>query len=68
MASDAPLLSLVIFLPLVGVLVILLTRGEEAQVASNYRWLALVTSMAVFLLSLMIWLNFDPTTADFQMV
>ena len=68
MATDAPLLSLVIFLPLVGVFFILITRGDEAQVASNCRWEALVTSVAVFLVSLLIWYNFDPTTADFQMV
>ena len=68
MATDAPLLSLVIFLPLVGVFFILITRGDEAQVASNCRWEALVTSVAVFLVSLLIWYNFDPTTADFQLV
>ncbi len=68
MATDAPLLSLVIFLPLVGVFFILITRGDEAHVASNCRWEALVTSVAVFLVSLLIWYNFDQTTADFQMV
>jgi len=68
MMGDAPLLTLVIFLPLVGVLMILATRGDEAQVASNCRWQALLTSGAVFLLSLLIWYRFDPTTADFQMV
>jgi len=68
MAIEWPLLTLVIFLPLVGVFFILTTRGDEAQVASNCRLLALVTSTFVFLLSLLIWWNFDPTTADFQMV
>ncbi len=68
MMSDWPLLTLVTFLPLVGVLMILVTRGEEAQAASNCRWLALLTSGGVFLLSLGIWVDFDPTTADFQMV
>ena len=69
MMSDWPLLSLVIFLPLVGVLFILATRGSDpAQVAANCRWQALVTSGVVFLISLLIWHQFDPTTADFQMV
>jgi len=69
MMSDWPVLSLVIFLPLVGVLFILATPGtDKAQVDSNCRWQALVVSTGVFLLSLLIWHNFDPTTAEFQMV
>src|SRR3546814_9819637 len=69
MMSDWPVLSLVIFLPLVGVLFILATPGnDQAQVDSNCRWQALVVSVGVFLLSLLIWYNFDPTTAEFQMV
>ena len=68
MASDWPLLSLVTFLPLVGCLFILFARGDEATVARNSRYIALWTSAAAFLLSLAIWANFDPTTAEFQMV
>src|SRR3546814_15044929 len=69
MMSDWPVLSLVIFLPLVGVLFILATPGnDQAQVDSNCRWQALVVSVGVFLLSLLIWYNFDPTTAEFQLV
>src|SRR3546814_7746439 len=69
MMSDWPVLSLVIFLPLVGVLFILATPGnDQAQVDSNCRWQALVVSVGVFLLSLLIWYNFDPTTAVFQML
>src|SRR3546814_6763570 len=69
MMSDWPVLSLVIFLPLVGVLFILATPGnDQAQVDSNCRWQALVVSVGVFLLSLLIWYNLDPTTAEFQMV
>ncbi|MDA1308636.1 MAG: NADH-quinone oxidoreductase subunit M, partial [Proteobacteria bacterium] len=68
MASDWPLLSLVTFLPLVGVLFILFTRGDEATVARNARYIALWTTVPTFLISLLLWVNFDPTTADFQMV
>ncbi|MBT5943833.1 MAG: NADH-quinone oxidoreductase subunit M [Rhodospirillaceae bacterium] len=63
-----PILSLVTFLPLVGVLFILAARGTEEQVARNARWGALWTSLATFVISLLLWLNFDPTTADFQFV
>ena len=68
MASDWPLLSLVTFLPLAGVIFILFVRGDEATVARNSRYIALWTSMAVFLLSLPLWIGFDPTTAEFQFV
>ncbi|MBT6136749.1 MAG: NADH-quinone oxidoreductase subunit M [Rhodospirillaceae bacterium] len=68
MANDWPLLSLVTFLPLVGAVFIMLTRGEDAVVARNARYVALWTSLITFVVSLLIWVNFDPTTADFQMV
>jgi len=66
--SDWPLLSLVTFLPLAGALFVALTRGEEAQVARNARYVALWTSLITFVISLLIWAGFDPTTADFQFV
>ncbi len=66
--SHWPLLSLVTFLPLVGTAFILVARGEEAVVARNARFIALWTSLIVFALSLLLWFQFDPTTADFQFV
>ncbi len=67
--SDWPLLSLVIFLPLVGVLFIVAIRHEdEAVVAQNAKAVALWTSSITFLLSLLIWLQFDPTQSGFQLV
>ena len=63
-----PILSLTTFLPLVGAAFILLIRGEPDVVARNARNLALWTSLITFVLSLFIWLNFDNTTAAFQMV
>lgn len=67
--QNFPLLSLLIFLPLVGaVLILVLARGDEAVVARNSRWTALWTSAVNFVLSLFIWVHFDTTTADFQFV
>ncbi len=64
-----PLLSLTTFLPLAGaVLIVLIVRGDEEIVARNARYAALWTSLGTFALSLIIWLNFDPSTAGFQMV
>src|SRR5690349_341844 len=66
--SHWPLLSLVTFLPLVGALFIMLARGDEAVVARNARNIALSTSLIVFALSIVLWLDFDPSTAAFQFV
>jgi NADH-quinone oxidoreductase subunit M len=63
-----PLLTLVTFLPLAGVLLILVLRGEAEAVARNARWIALWTSLLTFALSLALWAYFDPTRAEFQFV
>ncbi|MEW5703393.1 MAG: NADH-quinone oxidoreductase subunit M [Pseudomonadota bacterium] len=64
--SNWPLLSLVIFLPLVGAAFILLIRGEGETQNQNARNVALWTSLATFAVSLLLWTNFDTTTAAFQ--
>ena len=66
--SDWPLLSLVIFLPLAGAAFILMIRGEEEVVNQNAKAVALWTAAITFLLSLMIWGNFDNSRSDFQLV
>jgi NADH-quinone oxidoreductase subunit M len=66
--SHWPLLSLVTFLPLVGAFFILIARGEEAVIARNARFIALWTSLIVFALSIVLWVEFDPNTAAFQFV
>lgn len=63
-----PLLSIVTFLPLVGAAFIFLARGPEEIVARNARSVALWTTTITFLVSLLIWLNFDNSTATFQFV
>ncbi len=67
-ALGFPLLSLLTFLPLVGVAIILTLRGEEAAVASNARWTALWTSLVIFVLSLVLWQKFDRGNPGFQFV
>ena len=63
-----PLLSLITFLPLVGGLILMTIRGDDAVVASNARWGALWTSLIVFFLSLVLWVKFDPQEGGFQFV
>ena len=67
-AAGFPILSLITWLPLLGGLVILSVRGDEATVASNARWTALWTSLIVLVLSLVLWVKFDPTDGGFQFV
>jgi NADH-quinone oxidoreductase subunit M len=66
--SDWPILSATIFLPLAGALFIFLIRGNDEIAARNARYVALWTTVITFALSLLIWAEFDPTTADFQFV
>src|SRR5437868_15389639 len=44
------------------------SRGEDAIVARNARNIALSTSLIVFALSIMLWVQFDPSTPAFQFV
>ena len=64
--SSWPILSLITFLPLVGALFCLIVSGPKEAVDRNCRSVAIVTTMATFLISLLLWVRFDPTKAGFQ--
>ncbi len=66
MTTGWPILSAIIFLPMLGALFILAIRGEDEIAIRNARYVALWTTMITFLLSLVIWIEFDPTTHVFQ--
>src|SRR5277367_6113144 len=68
MTANWPILSLVTFLPVVGAVFIAFVRGTPEVVARNARMTALWTSLITFVLSILLWVDFDPTTADFQFV
>jgi len=63
-----PILSIVTFLPLVGVLILLLLKGEQQVVERRSKYVALVISSLTFVASLGIWFGFDSSTAEFQFV
>ena len=63
-----PILSLITFLPMLGVLYLATLRGEEAAIASNARYAALWTSLVVLALGIYLWTRFDPSQAGFQFV
>jgi len=67
--ANTPILSLVTFLPLMGaVLVALLVGGDDDAGKRNARWIALWTTILTFAVSLLIWINFDKSSAGFQFV
>jgi NADH-quinone oxidoreductase subunit M len=63
---DWPLLSVLVFLPLVGAAFIFVVRGDEETVAQNARNAALWTSLITMALSFLLWTGFDTNTAAFQ--
>jgi NADH-quinone oxidoreductase subunit M len=66
--SDWPILSTVTFLPLIGALFVLSIRGDDAISRRNIYHVALWTSAVTFVLSIIVWIEFDASIADFQMV
>ncbi|XWN28895.1 MAG: NADH-quinone oxidoreductase subunit M [Devosia sp.] len=66
--SDWPILSILIFLPLVGVAFILAVRGNDEAAVENIRRVALITTVVNFVLSLALWIGFDAGNPGFQFV
>ncbi|SFD85251.1 NADH dehydrogenase subunit M [Thiohalospira halophila DSM 15071] len=64
MLTDLPLLSLVIWTPIIGGLLVLATGGERNALES--RVLALLVSLVTLGLSLPLWFGFDAGTAEMQ--
>jgi len=59
-----PILSTLIFLPLVSSFFIFLSKENKNNNSAVY--ISLFSSLATFILSLFIWYSLDPTSADFQ--
>ena len=66
MLAGWPILSLITYLPLVGVVFLLLIRGDEKTVAANAKQLALWVSGFTFFISLFIYWGFDPSATGYQ--
>ncbi len=65
MLADLPILSLTIWLPIIGGILVL-ASGDKAANAS--RWTALVVAILTFMVSLALWSGFDISTANMQFV
>ncbi len=61
---DFPILSTLIFLPLISSLFIFLSRGQKNNNSAIY--ISLFSSLATFILSLFVWYSMDYASADFQ--
>jgi len=66
---DWPLLSLATFLPLMGAaFIFLFAQGGDESADRNAKSVALMTAVLTFLISIVIWINFENSTAEFQFV
>jgi NADH-quinone oxidoreductase subunit M len=63
-----PILSIVTFLPLLGAIAVMLVPGSGEQPGRQMRIVALVFTAFDFALSLLLWINFNTGTSDFQFV
>ncbi|MBN8941415.1 MAG: NADH-quinone oxidoreductase subunit M [Rhizobiales bacterium] len=66
--SNAPILSIITFLPLLGALLVFSVRGEDEAAKRNIRMIALFTTLVTFGLSLIPLSLFNASTAEFQFV
>jgi len=65
MQIDLPLLSLVIWLPILGGVAVLASGDQAAELSKR---VALATAVLTFLISVPLWLAFDSATAQMQFV
>ncbi|MCP3672308.1 MAG: NADH-quinone oxidoreductase subunit M [Gammaproteobacteria bacterium] len=63
--SDLPILSLVIWLPIIGGILVLASGDKQANIT---RWTALTVAILTFIVSLPLWSGFDTSTAQMQFV
>jgi NADH-quinone oxidoreductase subunit M len=68
MMTGWPIISVVVFLPLLGALFIFVLQGEDEATRRNARYVALWTTLVTFAVSLLLVTGFDRNTAEFQFV
>ncbi len=64
-SSALSLITVVLFLPMVGLIALLFMRDEQVD---NIKWTAFGFSIATFLASLLLWIGFDYSQPGLQMV
>ena len=66
MLSSWPILSIITFLPLLGVLFILLASGDSKSSEHNCKMVTIWVSSFTFVVSLLLYFGFDPATVGYQ--
>ncbi len=66
--SEIPILSIIIFVPLVGIFFMLLIRNNDDQSSQNLKHTALWITFLNFIISLSLLFSFDLNNPDFQFV
>ena len=62
-----PILSSLILLPTIGALFLFFTKDEEGN-NSTAKYVSLFTTSVNFLISIYLWVSFDPSTSNFQFI
>ena len=62
------ILTILTFLPLVGVFFLLIVPGNDDLAKNNMRRIALATTLVTFVFSLVMWAMFDSSNPGFQFV
>ena len=62
-----PILSSLILLPIVGALFLFFTKDKDGNNLTA-KYVALFTTIVNFLISIYLWISFDPTTSSFQFI
>ena len=63
-----PILSAIIFVPIIGVIFILITTGTERNIEKNSKYVAIFSSLVNFILTILLWFSFDSSKAAFQFI
>ena len=63
-----PILSVLVFQPLIGALFVILIRGDRELVANNIKAVGLWSTGITVLIACFLWVQFDSNVSDFQFV
>ena len=63
-----PLLTLSWLVPLAGAVLLLLIGNADERRSGLIRWLALAISLVAFAVTIAVWLAFDSSSSEFQLV
>jgi len=65
---NVPLLSISWMLPVAGAVLLVFVGNADGQRNALIRWITLIVSIAVFVVTLAMWAAFNPGSAEFQLV